>query len=465
MNLVWFRNDLRVHDNPALWFAREGDEPAIAVFYLTPGQWRSHDWGDNKVGFILKNLAALKDELNKLGIPLLLRKVEGFADVAEDLLALCADNGVNALFYNRECPVDELERDRGVEQLLTNNGIECRRYYERTIIKPGSVLTQQGDMFRVFSPFKNAWLKAFAEKPAVCIPVPKAQSRAYLTRFENSPIPTALEPFQDSRVMAQWPAGEIEAERRLGTFLDGSVSHYVDRRDIPSVDGTSSLSPYLSLGVISVRRCFLGALEINRGDLYAGNQVSGWLSELIWREFYHHLLVAYPNLCKYRAFKPETEAIPWRNSEADFERWCEGKTGIPIVDAAMRQLQHRGWMHNRLRMVVAMFFTKNLLMDWRMGERYFMQQLVDGDLAANNGGWQWSASTGTDAAPYFRVFNPVSQSQKFDPDGEFIRRYVPELAALDKKKIHAPDAMESYPAPMVDLKQSRQRAIDVFRAL
>ncbi|HBT32829.1 MAG TPA: deoxyribodipyrimidine photo-lyase, partial [Pusillimonas sp.] len=240
--------------------------------------------------------------------------------------------------------------------------------------------------------------------------------------------------------------------------------------DFPATPGTSQLSPYLAAGLISVRQCLYAALQANQGELETGRAgILTWVNELLWREFYLQLMYSFPALSMHRAMKPETEAVVWRDAPDDFNRWCKGDTGVPIVDAAMRQLNDTGWMHNRLRMVVAMFLSKNLLIDWRYGERYFMQNLVDGELAANNGGWQWSASTGADAAPYFRVFNPVSQSQRFDPEGKFIRKWVPELKEVDTKEIHDPLPLTrevcGYPVIMVDLKVTRQRAIEAFKGL
>ena len=267
-------------------------------------------------------------------------------------------------------------------------------------------------------------------------------------------------------------AGEQAAQQRLSIFTAAAIDGYLDQRDFPAKPGTSQLSAYLAAGVISVRQCLHAALAANQGEFDSGKPgVITWINELLWREFYTHILVGYPKVSRHRAFKPETEALAWRNAPKDLLAWQQGRTGFPIIDAAMRQLLATGWMHNRLRMIVAMFLTKNLLIDWREGERFFMQHLVDGCLAANNGGWQWSASTGTDSVPYFRVFNPVSQSKKFDPNGDFIRRWVPELKHLSAKEIHQPKLLsglfgtEDYPKPIVDLSTSRLRAIEAFKNL
>ncbi|HNB19211.1 MAG TPA: FAD-binding domain-containing protein, partial [Agitococcus sp.] len=263
---------------------------------------------------------------------------------------------------------------------------------------------------------------------------------------------------------------EEAALKRLDIFCQHHIRGYKDNRDYPlHPEGTSRLSPYLAVGSISARQCFQAA--INEQQAYGHSDgIDCWISELAWRDFYKHLMVAYPHLCKHKAFKANTDNIVWRHDQVDFQRWCEGKTGFPIVDAAMRQLNTIGWMHNRLRMVTAMFLTKDLFIDWRWGERYFMEHLIDGDLAANNGGWQWSASTGNDAAPYFRIFNPALQSQKFDANGDFIRRYVPELAHLDSKTIHEPHGKQrqlflDYPLPMVNHKQACAFAVEQFEKI
>ena len=241
---------------------------------------------------------------------------------------------------------------------------------------------------------------------------------------------------------------------------------------MPAEPGTSQLSPYLAAGVISIRQCLHAALGYNQGELDSGaSGATTWINELLWREFYKHILVGYPRVSMHRAFRPETEALPWRRAPYELEAWQQGRTGFPIIDAAMRQLRETGWMHNRLRMITAMFLSKNLLIDWREGERWFMRHLIDGDLAANNGGWQWSASTGTDSVPYFRLFNPTSQSQRFDPDGQFLRRWLPELQHLSSRDIHSPATHHNlfgvieYPTPIVDLGKSRARALDAFRNL
>jgi deoxyribodipyrimidine photo-lyase len=257
----------------------------------------------------------------------------------------------------------------------------------------------------------------------------------------------------------RWPAGEEYAHSQLEQFIQERSYEYDKRRDFPGEQGTSVLSPYLAIGAISTRQCLQSAVNENRGSLDEGQPgIVSWINELIWREFYRHILASDESLCRFKPFKPETDNLPWRHDQQQFELWKVGKTGYPIVDAAMRQLNETGWMHNRLRMVVSMFLTKHLFIDWRWGEWYFMSKLVDGDFASNNGGWQWSASTGVDAVPYFRIFNPTRQSIRFDPDGNFIRRFVPELRSLSSKHIHQPSNEQAlalgYALPMVDHKEA-----------
>lgn len=279
---------------------------------------------------------------------------------------------------------------------------------------------------------------------------------------------------KDPNLADRWPSGEKHALSRLKAFIDNRIADYADHRDTPSLGGTSTLSPPLAAGILSPRQCLHAALAANQNRIDSGkNGVVVWIQELIWREFHKSVLVGFPRVSRARAFKQDTERIRWKDDGKAFKAWCEGRTGYPIVDAAMRQLNATGWMHNRLRMITAAFLTKDLLIDWRKGEAYFASRLIDFDLASNNGGWQWSASTGTDAQPYFRIFNPTSQSERFDPDGAFIRKWVPELEDLPAKQIHAPadkagrDLFSGldYPDPIVDHAKARDRAIKVFKDL
>ncbi len=294
--------------------------------------------------------------------------------------------------------------------------------------------------------------------------------RATPLAIDSDPLPAPPSLDNDPVDKRLWPAGEEAASDNLERFLRFRGRHYKQQRDFPNVRGTSELSPYLALGMISYRQCLQAVMSENSGHLADGDAgLTSWVNELIWREFYQHVAVGFPQVCRHQPFQEHTKQLRWRDDDKGFQAWCEGRTGYPIVDAAMRQLVTTGWMHNRLRMVTAMFLSKHLLIDWQRGEAFFMRHLIDGEFCANNGGWQWAASTGTDAAPYFRIFNPTTQSTRFDPEGEFIAHWLPELKSLPKKARHAPpqDMLNptDYPAPIVDHKAARQRALDAFKAL
>ena len=469
LNLVWFRNDLRVADNPALWHGAQ-DGPTVGVFVLCPGQWRSHHMAPCRVDFLLRNLVALRAELAALNISLRVIHGDLFASVPDALQALCRELGVTALHWNHEYPLDELRRDEAVVRRLEAAGIPCHRYHDRALAPPGTVVKADGSPYQVFTPFKRAWLNLLEQGAPDLLPTPRKQSPVALASPGAGEIPAELPGFASAVAPDLWPAGEPEARRRLDHFCSDGLAHYQDRRDVPAEDGTSALSPYLAVGAISPQQCLRAALRIKAGARRAADGADNWIIELVWRDFYQHIVVAHPRVCTGKPFLSGTDRVPWRDDPAQFEAWCQGQTGVPLVDAGMRQLRETGWMHNRVRMVTAMFLTKNLLIDWRLGERFFMEHLVDGDFPANNGGWQWSASTGTDAAPYFRIFNPFSQAERFDPDGAYIHRYVPELRALPARVLHKPALLAwhrpaAYPAPIVDIALSRRLAIEAFRTV
>ncbi|WP_417565950.1 deoxyribodipyrimidine photo-lyase [Marinobacter sp.] len=462
--LVWFRNDLRVADNPALTAACKGAEQVQACFILTPGQWREHDWSPARVQFVIAHANALSEELAKLGIPLSFIHAERFEDSIRRLESYCAERSINTLHCNEEYGVNERKRDKDIKHRFDNLNIRVCKYRDQTVAPVGEILTQQNEPYSVFTPFSRRWRTWIDETRPGLFPVPKVRGNPLVPEkidiipevFQNAPKPLV-------------PTGEDAAHDRLERFLQERAGYYKAERDFPAIDGTSQLSPYLANGVLSGRQCLLAAKQAQG---MGGNQegLITWINEIAWRDFYINILYHYPRVSMHRAFKPETEALTWNQAGDKFDAWKTGNTGVPIVDAAMRQLNETGWMHNRLRMITAMYLTKNLFIDWRLGEAYFMSHLVDGFLASNNGGWQWSASTGTDAAPYFRVFNPVTQSERFDPNGDFIRQWVPELAKLDNKRIHDPGAKagvipKGYPRQIVDLKESRKEAIAKFQAL
>lgn len=468
--LIWFRTDLRTRDNTALAAAMAAG-PTIALFLLSPGQWRLHDDADCKVDFWLRNLAELSRSLARLNVPLLVREIDRWDDAPQLLERLCLEQGIECVRVNEEYGVNEQRRDEAVAATLQARGIAFRSHLDQLLFAPGSVLTQAGHYFQVFGQFRKVCHARLRVSLPDRVPLPLAQAPLPLT---SDAIPTRVAGFAQPSASLRdlWPAGEDVAHERLRCFVDESIVDYHDTRDLPAIPGTSRLSPYLAAGVLSPRQCLHAALSANRGEFDGGNPgVVSWINELLWREFYKHILVGFPRVSKHRAFRPVTELLQWRRDDLDLEAWQQGQTGIPIVDAAMRQLLATGWMHNRLRMISAMFLTKNLLIDWREGERWFMRHLIDGDLAANNGGWQWSASTGTDAAPYFRLFNPINQSRNFDPEGRFLRHWLPELSGLGNRDIHDPAnhggifPLADYPRPIVDLARSRERALTAFKAL
>lgn len=476
--LVWLRADLRCRDNLALVrAAAAADEGVIALFLVAAEQWREHDWADIKVEFLLRNLRELSAALAKLNIPLLIREAPAFNDAPAMIATIARECECGEVVYNREYEVNERRRDEAVEALLGERGVQVRAFDDQVILPPGSVRTQEGNFYSVFTPFKRAWLAELTDRGGVDVaPAPKRQQKLDIAPDPvPDPNPGKFAGFDLRRGRADlWPAGEKQAAERLERFVAERIDRYAEDRDRPDLDGTSALSPYLTLGAISPRQCVAAAVEALGGRLPGPKDSKGpavWISELIWREFYKHLLVGVPRLSMGEPMKLETRSVPWRDSTEDFAAWQAGRTGIPIVDAGMRQLAQTGWMHNRVRMITAMFLSKNLLLDWRLGERHFMRHLIDGDLAANNGGWQWSASTGADAAPYLRIMNPITQSRRFDPEAVYIKRFVPELAQLDSRAAHDPSQLAplhraglEYPEPICDLKASRARAIEAFSA-
>ena len=469
-NLIWFRRDLRIADNTALYnAAKHSDEGVVALYIVTPQQWKQHDDANCKVSFWIENLRLLSAALAKLNIPLVIEVCDWFEDAPATVLKVLKKHKCEALFFNREYEVNELARDAQTAKLCQASDFDVRRFHDRVIVPPREIETKQGKFYSVFTPYKKVWNTKALE---YCKPLGKPSKQPEIS-VKASPIPSSVDGFDFSNDFGKlYPAGEAEASKRLKRFAP-KISKYDQARDIPSLEGTSQLSAYLAAGVISPRQCMKAALAAGGGEIEGDNKgATIWISELTWRDFYAHVMIGFPRVSKHIPFKLKTESIPWRDNEKDLTAWKNGQTGYPIVDAGMRQLNQTGWMHNRLRMVTAMFLTKNLLIDWRLGEKYFMENLIDGDLAANNGGWQWSASTGTDAVPYFRIFNPFSQSKRFDPQGEFIKRLCPELESVPAKSLHDPKKLTAaieelgidYPSFIVEYSAGRERALAAFKA-
>jgi deoxyribodipyrimidine photo-lyase len=457
--LVWFRRDLRATDNAALYHALRAAREVWCVFVFDRDILDPLPRRDRRVEFIRASLTDLNAQLHALrtGARLLVRH----GRAADEIAALATQLGVNAVYANHDDEPAALARDAAARDALASAGIALHTSKDHVVFERGEVLTQGGTPYTVFTPYKNAWLKKLEPFYLAPYPIEKYAARlAAPPAGAGSHLPTLAEiGFEPTNLAAlKIPVGSQGAQALLADFLP-RIDQYEEARNLPAVKGPSYLSMHLRFGTVSIRQ--LAAAALARQS--AGASV--WLSELIWRDFYHQILHHHPHVVE-RSFKPDYDRIEWESgahAQALFSAWCEGRTGYPLVDAAMAQINQTGYMHNRLRMVVASFLTKDLGLDWRWGERYFATHLNDFDLAANNGGWQWAASTGCDAQPYFRIFNPITQSQKFDPQGQFIRRYLPQLAALPDKQIHAPWlAGGDYPAPIVDHDEARARTLARF---
>ena len=468
--LVWLRRDLRLDDHAALYHALKQHRQVYVAFVFDRDILDTLPRQDRRLEFIRESLVELDTALREAGGALIVR--HGWT--REIIPALARELGVQAVYCNRDYEPSAKLRDRDVAATLALENISFHSFKDQCIFEQDEVLTQAGKPFTVFTPYKNAWYKkaALAETDFFVRPYPVAH---YLDHLANSPLATGVPSLNDIGFESTdlqkigIAPGMSGARARIEDFFT-RIDHYKEARDFPAVKGVSYLSVHLRFGTLSIRE--LAARAWRAG----GEGALGWLNELIWRDFYFAVLHHFPHSIGH-AFKPAFDALTWDANPAWHEAWCTGHTGYPLVDAAQRQLAQTGWMHNRLRMVSASFYTKDLGLDWRDGEAWFAQLLLDFDLSANNGGWQWSASTGCDAQPWFRIFNPVTQSERFDPKGKFIRRYVPELANVPDKYIHAPWTMPAdtqsncgvligrdYPAPVVDHAEARQRTLARFKA-
>lgn len=471
MNLVWFRRDLRIEDNPALYAASQSMAGVIALHITTPQTWQNHNMSIAQQYWLSQNLEALTGELNQLGIPLIQRKTAYFSDTDKLIYQLCKEYNIDEVYFNLEYEWDERRRDHRVIAYLKKNHIKIKTYHEQCLCHPELINNAQGQPYKVFTPYKKASIQMWDQDPSILLPTPAPRFQGALT-IQNSFFSkeTTLDCNQDLNWLV---AGSNAANQRLQKFIENKVSGYKNNRDYPDKNDTSRLSPYLSLGVLSARQCLQALLTHTKygqlSELLTDEGCATWITELVWRDFYRMICYQNPKVSRGQPFKPETNQLVWSDDNELFESWKNGQTGVPIVDAAMRQLNKMAWMHNRLRMIVAMYLCKNLWIDWRKGEAYFASKLVDWDFCSNNGGWQWCASTGTDAAPYFRIFNPVNQSERFDSDGQFIKKYCPELKPLNNKQVHDPSTkgidLVNYPKSRVDLKSSRLFAIEQFKTL
>lgn len=455
-SLCWIRRDLRLHDHVALSHALDAGETTLVFVFDTHILNKLSDKHDRRVTFIYQSLQEMEKVLQKHGSSLLIR----YGHPEEEIPKLASELKVKNVFCNRDYEPYAKVRDSKVAKNLSLLGINFDQFKDSVLFEKHEVRTNSFGTYKVFTPYKNKWLETF-EKTGRTV-------SQYNCSFKN------LHKFQNKRNILEFDwyktIGFIEspplltgggqvARKRLKKF-NLSIDQYAENRNFPSLPGTSLLSVYLRFGNISVRE--MVQLALNHSSV--GSRT--WLSEIIWRDFYQTILDSYPHVEK-GAFKREYDQIEFLGSEKEFTAWKLGKTGFPLIDAAMRCLNETGMMHNRLRMVVASFLCKTLLIDWRKGEKYFAQKLLDYDLASNNGGWQWSSSSGCDSQPYFRIFNPYAQSEKFDPDGQFIHQWVPELKHLKGKALHRPDPLltPKYPRPIVSYELSRSRCLRMYEVI
>lgn len=473
--LVWFRRDLRAVDHTALHHALAQCEEVWCVFIFDPALLeplaRAPDQGGHRrVAFLHGCVTALAEALAEAGSQLIVRHGDP-VDVLADLVKTCS---IDALFYNQDVEPTARARDNAVVARLRTQSCPGFSFKDHVIFDADEVLTAQGQPYSVFTPYKRAWLRSLTPTDIA----PRVVDLRPVTDAPRGPVPTLKELGFDHGVGPPTvDPGSEAAGALLDDFLE-RIDDYHNRRDFPAARGPSYLSAHLRFGTVSIRTLVAGAYQ---RMLTGSHGAETWLSELIWRDFYAMILAHHPRLASGESFKPEYDRIRWEdgpNADAAFKAWCTGQTGYPLVDAAMRQLNQTGYMHNRLRMVTASFLCKDLGIDWRRGEAYFAARLTDFDFASNNGGWQLAASSGCDAQPYFRIFNPVTQSLRFDPQGKFIRRYVPELAALPDKALHAPWTASAtvlaaagmtlghdYPLPLVDHAMARQRTLERYQVV
>lgn len=466
--IYWFRRDLRLHDNIALNAALSTGHPVIPLFILDAKLLHSDMSAPARTAFLYASLRALDDALRQHHGQLLILQGEPL----EVLRSLIDETHAKQLFFNDDYTPYAVKRDRATASL--NIGIQS--FTDALIVAPHEIRTGSDTPYTVYTPFKKKWREISQRRPLESSPLLHGEF-FYRDDWHTHTL-QALDELQTSlkNTVALPPSGEVAAQARLERFLAEQIYSYAESRNeltphaFKDAGGTSQLSPYFRLGILSPRQAIAAAR-----DAYQHAQtdkqresVNSWVDELIWREFYIHIMANFPHVYSGN-FRSEYDALAWRDAPHELTLWKEGETGYPIVDAAMRQLAASGWMPNRARMIVSSFLTKDLLINWREGERHFMQHLIDGDPAANNGGWQWAAGTGTDAQPYFRIFSPVSQSQRFDPNGVYLRTWLPEIAYLSDKEIHAPWAAKqrpnAYPPPIVDHAHAREQTLAAFKAV
>ncbi|KAI5479988.1 hypothetical protein MNV49_002278 [Pseudohyphozyma bogoriensis] len=519
----WMRNkDLRITDNRGLALAsrlaQDHSVPLVVLHVFSPSDYTAHDRSPRRIDFQIRQLHLLQPALAKLNVPLFTVTWEEREEIPKKVVKLMEEWKAVALVGNLEYEVDELGRDTEIVERVAEarkkgkGGWKGDVRFEKdfVIVPPGEIVTGAGKPYSVFSPWYNNWVNTISKDPGLYLDdagtldanPTSAKSHVVLKKLLEHKIPKFIEGWklssEDQKTMEHlWQVG-VENQQIMERFLsaklreqafqhpplhpghekvplkDAKIGVYKNGRNRVDMDGTSHISAYLATGMISPRQCLRATMELTGGKLRTDKMSDGvgmWVSEVAWRDFYQHVLAAWPRVCRTRPFNLNYDDIVWEESDEHLQAWKDGKTGFPIVDAAMRALKTQGYMHNRCRMIVAMFLTKDLMLDWRLGEKWFMQNLIDGDFGSNNGGWQWSASTGCDPQPYFRVFNPTAQSEKSDVSGDYIRHWVPELKKLKGKVIHDPSSHLSekefeklgYPKPIVDHSKARVRAIARYK--
>lgn len=468
--IVWFRSDLRVADNPALVEASRGDKPVIGLYILddeTPGTWRA---GGAARWWLHHSLAVLRLSLADLGVALVLRQ----GSAADVLAQVVRDVDAGKVYWNRCYEPFAIKRDKGIKEALVDQGIEAKSFNGSLLFEPWSIETKAGGFYKVYTRY---WFACRDKGP----PAPPLDAPTRLTTFTGDIKSETLDdwgllptsPDWAQGLCDRWTPGELGAMERLDAFLDTGAEDYDNLRNFPAIPATSNISPHLHIGDISPRQIW--KMTVDR--LGWTKETEKFLKEIVWREFAHHVFYYLPEIPE-QPMHNRFDAFPWREDSNALVAWQTGQTGYPMVDAGMRELWQTGHMHNRVRMITASFLVKHLLLPWQQGEAWFWDTLVDADLAVNAFSWQWVAGCGADAAPYFRIFNPIMQGQKFDPDGTYIRTYVPEIAGLSDKYLHTPwrtpDDMlheagvkldETYPRPIVDHKMARARALEAFKSL
>jgi deoxyribodipyrimidine photo-lyase len=451
--LVWFRSDLRGEWNLALDQAKASHKQITAIYINTPEQWQGYGWSTHKKQFIDQRLQHLSVELREQGIGLQIHDFNTYHAIPEALQQFCENHAISHLYFNREYEWDERQRDKRVKAAL--NDVRIQVFDDSVLVPPQDISTLSGQPYQKFTPYFHAWRRYLG--------LDRVEQNVHPQDFSLSSQSMGQQAKPPTNPVHTWPTANTTVQQRWRDYLQHKMPDYAEQRDYMCVSGTSQLAVYFNLGVLGGRQLLK--------DVYDHHAVSedtgayAWILEFAWRDFYRYIAFHFPWVCKHQCFNRFYQHFPWRQDRNLFESWCEGKTGYPIVDAAMRCLNETGWMHNRLRMLCASFLCKHLLLPWQWGESYFMAKLLDGDFCSNNGGWQWSASTGVDAAPYFRIFNPFIQSKKYDAQGYFIRQWCPELTNLDKKSIHQPqDSISAsvYPRPIVDHKQATQQTKALF---